>query len=194
MRVARLRKAEQPLQNDLPGCVVEQIGAAHNMRDSLGGIIDDDGKYIGNNLIASFENDVADRGGHLLAEHALDAILECDVARFYPQSCGHSHSRKHAAAAARAGIALLIFQLQAAAGTRKRQIALVQALQRFVVLPAAITLMNHRSIPFEAKFLECAQDIFGRARSLPRPIEILHAQQPAAAMGAGIEITGCRRI
>src|SRR5271165_7645116 len=127
MRVARFRNAEQSLHNDLPGCVVQQIGAAHHMRHSLGRIIDDDGKYIGGYLIATLENDVADRGAYLLTEHALDAILERDIARFYPQSSRRSHSRRQGAAAARAGIALLVFQLQAATGTRKRQIALAQA-------------------------------------------------------------------
>ena len=50
------------------------------MRDSLCGIIDDDGQHVGIHLIAPLENDVADGGGDVLTVPALDAIGKVDVA------------------------------------------------------------------------------------------------------------------
>src|SRR5271170_1274912 len=176
MRVAGLRQAEQALQSDLTGRVVQQVGATHDVRDSLRRIVDDHGEHIGKYLIASLENEVADRCGYLLAVHALDAILETDIARFDSQSCRGGCSGKDSATAAGAGIALLIFQLQAAAGTRECQIALAQASQPLIVMLAAVTLMNHRPVPLEAEHLQCAQDSSGRACDLSRPVEILDAQ------------------
>src|SRR5580700_4358565 len=164
------------------------------MRDSLGRVIDHDGEHVGKQLIASFENDVADCGGYVLAIAALDAICECDVARFDPQASRGGQSRGSGTLAAGAGVAQLVLELQAAAGTRKRHIALVQASQRGFILRAAFRLANYRSVPFEAEQLQSTQNGGGRTANLSRLIEILDAQEPAPAMRAGVEIAGGRGI
>src|ERR1700675_2492122 len=164
------------------------------MRDSLGRIVDDDGEYIGKYLIAAPENDGPDRSRPLLAVPALDAVLERYIARFDAQASRGARSCKAGAITARAGIAQLIFELQAAATARKREIAVAQAAQRGIVRLAAVALPKHGSVPFEAEPLQYALDCFGRTRDLSRPIEILDAQQPASAVGAGIEVGGSRCI
>jgi hypothetical protein len=55
-------------------------------------------------------------------------------------------------------------------------------------------LANDLSVPFEAEQLEGAQNAGRRSANLPRSVQILNAQQPAAAMRARVQITGCRRV
>jgi hypothetical protein len=55
-------------------------------------------------------------------------------------------------------------------------------------------LANDLSVPFEAEQFERAQNAGGRSGNLPRPVQILNAQQPAAAMRARIQIAGYRRV
>jgi hypothetical protein len=70
----------------------------------------------------------------------------------------------------------------------------LQVAQRGFVELAAIALPSDLPIPLKAEPLERVQDSRRRSRNLSRPVEILDAQQPAAAMGARIQITGRRRI
>src|SRR5271170_5990003 len=127
MCVAGLGHPQQALHGDLTGRVVQQIGPAYDMRDSLRRIIDDDGEHIGNYLIAPLENDVAHGRGYVLAVAALDAIPESDVARFDSQARRARHCGERVTVAASAGVAQLVLQLRAAAGTGERQTALAQA-------------------------------------------------------------------
>jgi hypothetical protein len=47
MHVGRGGQAQSALKKELPGCVVEQVGATHNVGHPLVGIIHDDGQLIG---------------------------------------------------------------------------------------------------------------------------------------------------
>jgi hypothetical protein len=67
-------------------------------------------------------------------------------------------------------------------------------LQRRLVKLAPLMLANDLSVPFEAEPLEGAQNAGRRSVNLPRSIEILNAQQPAAAMRARVQIAGYRRV
>jgi hypothetical protein len=55
-------------------------------------------------------------------------------------------------------------------------------------------LTNHSAVPFEAEAFEGPHDAVRGARDLAGPIEILDAQQPAAAARPRIEKAGGRRI
>jgi hypothetical protein len=55
-------------------------------------------------------------------------------------------------------------------------------------------LANDLPVPFEAELLEGAQNPGRRSGNLPRSIEILDAQQPAAAMRARVQIAGYRSV
>ena len=55
-------------------------------------------------------------------------------------------------------------------------------------------LANDLPVPFEAEQLEGAQNPGRRSGNFPRLIEILNAQQPAAAMRARVQIAGYRRV
>jgi hypothetical protein len=67
-------------------------------------------------------------------------------------------------------------------------------LQRRLVKLAPLMLANDLSVPLEAEQLERAQNTGRRSGNLPRSIEILNAQQPAAAMRARVQIAGYRRV
>jgi hypothetical protein len=67
-------------------------------------------------------------------------------------------------------------------------------LQRRLVKLAPLMLANDLSVPFEAEQLEGAQNAGRRSGNLPRSVEILNAQQPAAAMRARVQIAGYRRV
>jgi hypothetical protein len=55
-------------------------------------------------------------------------------------------------------------------------------------------LADHGAVPFESEDLECCEDGVRGARDLARPIKVLDAQQPTAAMGACVKVAGDRRI
>jgi hypothetical protein len=67
-------------------------------------------------------------------------------------------------------------------------------LQRRFVKLDPLMLANDLSVPFEAEQIEGAQNPRRRSGNLPRFIEILNAQQPAAAMRARVQIAGYRRV
>jgi hypothetical protein len=55
-------------------------------------------------------------------------------------------------------------------------------------------LANDLSVPFEAEQLEGAQNAGRRSGNFPRLIQILNAQQPAAAMRARVQEARYRRV
>jgi hypothetical protein len=67
-------------------------------------------------------------------------------------------------------------------------------LQRRLVKLGALMLANDLPVPFEAEQLEGAQNSGGRSGNLPRSVEILNAQQPAARVRARVQIAGYRRV
>jgi hypothetical protein len=67
-------------------------------------------------------------------------------------------------------------------------------LQRRFVKLDPLMLANDLSVPFEAEQIEDAQNPRRRSGNLPRSIEILNAQQPAATMRARVQIAGYRCV
>ena len=58
------------------------------------------------------------------------------------------------------------------------------------VFAVARTLAHQLAIPLETVGLQGAQDGILGAGDFPGRVEVFHAQQPAAANGAGVEIGG----
>ena len=88
MHVIRSRQAERLLQENLPRRAAEQIAAAHDIGDLLCGIVDDDGKLVGDEAIAALQDEVADSACDVPALVAEAAIVETDVARANPLAQG----------------------------------------------------------------------------------------------------------
>src|SRR5271154_1957232 len=115
MRVARFRKSKQLLQKDLAGRVIQKVSAADHLRDALLRVVDDHGQHIGVQLIASLQNEVADRGGYILPERALDPVCECNAPRFDSQANCRVGPSCEGTVTAISWIAHLVLQLRATA-------------------------------------------------------------------------------
>jgi hypothetical protein len=84
-------------------------------------------------------------------------------------------------------VAAFIGELQAAAGTFEQQASCPQPLQGRGVVAQAMALTDDFAVPLEAEGVQRGEDPPGGTGNFARPVEILQAQQPAAAVGAGVE-------
>src|SRR6185436_11545186 len=50
------------------------------------------------------------------------------------------------------------------------------------------TLIRHLAIPYESEAFESSQDLVGAARHHTCSVEVFHAQKPATAVMAGVEV------
>src|SRR6185369_16692780 len=78
MQISRRRESELTLQPDLPRRRCEQVGAAHDIGDSLKCIIDDDGELVGEQAVGALDDEIADIAIETLLLSALEAIGERD--------------------------------------------------------------------------------------------------------------------
>ena len=79
--------------------------------------------------------------------------------------------------------------LFAGAAAGKRQALAQQPLQHGLIGVGAPALVDHRAVPFEAEGIEGAQDVVGGPGDFAGAVQVLHAQQPSAVPGAGVQIT-----
>ena len=73
--------AEQVLQEDLARRRSEQVGSADDLGDPLFGIVDDDGKLVGEDSVGALQHEIADLLLDVLALPALQQILEAERLR-----------------------------------------------------------------------------------------------------------------
>ncbi len=69
---------------NLTRCRIQQIGTAHDMTDPLSCIVDDDRQLISVITVGALEYEIADILGQILADCALDRVLEHDFGRIHP--------------------------------------------------------------------------------------------------------------
>jgi hypothetical protein len=74
VRILERRQGEPALQRALPRGTVEQVGAAHDVRDALGVIVDDHCELVGIHAIAPPHDHVAESGERVFAM-ALPGVL-----------------------------------------------------------------------------------------------------------------------
>lgn len=86
-----------------------------------------------------------------------------------------------------------MLKLRTAAGARKGQAGPAERIERGTVAFGAVRLAHHGAVPLKAKCFQGAQDAVGCARDLARAVQILHAQQPAAAACPRFQIAGGSR-
>ena len=60
---------------------------------------------------------------------------------------------------------------------------------KFVIVVAALTLIDKRTIPVHAKGFQCVQDVICCPGYFPWRIQVFHAQQPVALVMACVKIT-----
>ncbi len=59
VRISRSAQSEQPEQQQLTRCIVEQIGAANDLSDLLCRVVDNNRELIGNDAIAPRDDEIA---------------------------------------------------------------------------------------------------------------------------------------
>src|SRR5690606_35774866 len=73
---------QQAVKPDLSRRRQQQVRAAHDMRDALGGIIHDHGELVGEWPVGTADDEIADIAREILADMALQAILEAEQTVF----------------------------------------------------------------------------------------------------------------
>jgi hypothetical protein len=88
MQVLRRRQEEQALQIYLPGGVIQKIGSAHHVRDTLSRIVDDHCQEVGEETVSTLQDRIPHDGRDVLVSRALQAIDEAYRLRLHPQANG----------------------------------------------------------------------------------------------------------
>ena len=175
MGIVGRREAEQSLQMDLTRCIVQKVRAPHHVRHPLRGIIDHDGQYIGEQLIAASNQDIADGGCDILAEDSLNAVLELNDGLVDANARRTRRTGPQRTVAAMAWIALIFSRSQTAARALKGQSARMQTVERGRISIGTFALAHHLAIPFEAEPVQGPKYSVGGPRNHPGRVKILDA-------------------
>ena len=198
MSVAGFGLSQQPLQINLAGRVIQEIGAANDVRDALRGIIHGHREHVGVDPIAALQDKITDRFRDILSIRALDPVGELHLFGIDSHADGCRRLLPQLAGTASAGITQLILerrvQLRAAAGAGEGALLCAQGTQGFFITLGVRVLAGDCAVPFEAKLLQGAQNSVRRPGDLAGTIEILDPQQPPPAMRARIQKAGDRRV
>ena len=198
VRVGRRRHTETLLQPDLPRRRIEQIDAAHDGIDALCRIIDDDGQLVRVLTIGTQEDKVADLALKILAMLALNTIEKDELAIRHAQAPRAGRTAFRQTRPTKPWVEQTTIDRQmigrrgnfaARAGTRVDVAIELQTDERRVVDIEPPALNQDFSVPLEAESIQRAQDGIGGTRHRARPINVLDAHQPFAAMCPRIEIT-----
>src|SRR5690606_31790689 len=142
--------------------------------------------------VAPTNHEVAHFPAQMLMKLALYAIDEVKVQLRHAQADGSVVIRVAGVTAESRIDAGVAFQLLARTDAGVGQSLAEQAGDHRSVLGVALALADQFAIPLEPVAFEGAQDRILGTRHFPWRVEVLHARQPAAANGAGIEIGGER--
>ncbi len=195
-------QVETRLQVDLAGRRAEQVLAAHHLVNPGVGVIDDHRQLVvGEQAVGAAHHEIPDRGLEVLVAAPEDPVAETDrLARhLHPQGARRPPLGQAVATAPHVDRPFLA----RVRGARQHLLARAAAVEhqslcaqgdcgRLVGLgPPA--LPDDLAVPRETQLLEGPQNGVGRPRHHARRVEILHAQQPAAAGLPGQAETRQRR-
>ena len=96
MQVLRRRQDERSLQIYLSGGVIQEIGSAHHVRDTLSRIVDDHCQQVGEETVSAPQDRVPHGGRDVLGSRTLQPIDEAYRLRFDPQADGCCRARDFA--------------------------------------------------------------------------------------------------
>jgi hypothetical protein len=211
VQVGRCGQAQSVLQQDLPGRVVAQVLATHDMGHALCGVVNHHGQLVGPQAVGALDHEVAHRRRQGLLLRAQQAVLPSD---HIEGGIGHLH-------APGAALAALQTTLRGPAGAGVDQIPMAgldaaqrgvgrgdvgpgagagvglarcgQVVQRLLVQRATLALQHRRLVGQQATGGQLLQDQFGGAGHTARRVHVFDAHQPAAAVCAGVQPAGERR-
>lgn len=138
--------------------------------------------------IATANHEVPDFPAQVLAVLALDPVLEVVIEFRYPQADRRAVLSVPEVAAQPWVDALVGLQLFARTGTRVGQAVVEQAIEHLGVSVVAFALADHLAVPLKTVAFQGIEDRRLGTGFFPGRVEVFHAQQPAAAHGAGIEV------
>ena len=197
MGIARLRQSQRSLQQYLPGRVVQQVEAADYLGNPLVRIIDHDGKLVGEEVVATPNDEIADFVSDTLTKPALQLVFEVDRLRV---PIGTETQRRGACRVAQSGPAATRIERLAIAGARQQgqfgtaagagvdAPGISERLERRRIDTAAPALEFYVAVPLEAERIEGVQDTACCARNLAGPVEVLDTQAPPLTFVSGVEI------
>ena len=108
------------MQIYLSGGVIQEIGSAHHVRDTLSRIVDDHCQQVGEETVSALQDRVPHDGRDVLGSRTLEAIDEAYRLRFHPQASGRGRAGISHAVAAVPRITFLVGEFLAAAGALER--------------------------------------------------------------------------
>ena len=200
MQITRRRQAEHILQHQMNDGRRHQILTAHHIRHPLQTVIDDHRQRIGNITIAAAQHRVANLARKIKAAFAQPAVGKRH--RLLRQAQANRRiirrERIQHPATTTAGIdqpqsAHLRLRVPILAAAIARVEMRAQLRERRLIIGEMRRLQADFAVMMQAvraQRLQLRRDVVGAAA---RAVNILHAQQPAPAMRAGIKITAKRR-
>src|SRR5580658_5587710 len=154
MQVLRRRQEERTLQIYLSGGVIQKIGSAHHVRDTLSRIVDDHRQEVGEEAVSTLQDRIPHDGRDVLVLRALQAIDEAYRLRLHPQTSGRGRAGISHAVTAVPWITLLVGELLPAARALECHPSQPKTLDGGGIVLAAIRLLEHGSIPLETEGVE----------------------------------------
>ncbi len=193
VQVRRRAKSERALQGDLARRRGQQVGAAHDVADALRRVVDHHRELIGEHAVGALDDEIADVALEALLLSALQAVVKADRLRVHAQPPGRRAGWRRGGAAAGARIDALAGgaerrarQLPPGAGAGEHQAALHELVECRLVELAALALVDDRAVPLEAMGFEGGANVGTDMAAAARRVDVLDAQQPFAAGGAGV--------
>ena len=175
---------------------MKEICAAHDMRDSLVGIVDHHGELIRKDMVGAMEHEVADVSGEVLRDDSLYGIRQPDIFIARADAHGARPLAGRKAVATGAGVNRTfnsvksgIGNLPPAAAARVNNAAVREALQCVRVCCPALALPDRRTVPYHAERAERAQDILRCPRRHAGRVDVFDAHEPFTAVAARVKIT-----
>jgi len=188
MGIGGCLEAEQALQQDLARGVVQQVGAANDVRDALVGIVDDNREHIRDQRIASLQDEIPARRRDVLAEAPADPVVELQGAGRYRESQRRRRIGRPVRPPAGPRVALFLGQLTPAAAAAVEQSPARQLVESLPVRIPAAGLAQDRLRPFEAECGKSGQDALAGACDFARGVQVLDSDPPAPAAMAGVKV------
>src|SRR5690606_27913098 len=191
MPIDGLLIAENSHQPDLSGGGIQKIHAPQHMGDTLIAVINDNRELIGIQTIFSAHNKVAHFRIQALSLHALKKIVELNLGVIGKMEAHRGALGLNLIAT----IAATTVNATHIANDLTTAVAVVgnpffkKAMQNFLITLVTLALKNHCGIPEKTVIFQLPENLGRRSRHFPRRIQILHANQPFAAMGTGIQVT-----
>lgn len=186
MEIFRRAITETPLQIDLTGSGVEQIGAPHHMGDALGFVVYDHGELIGPKAVGAPQNKITTLCFEIFYVGPLEAVREGD--RFLVDAQAISAGGLTVQAGATDSWVGSVADFFPSAGAGEGEALIEKRVQGRTIGLVARALVKHRAVPRETKGFEGEQDLPVGARDASGRVDILDPEQPFSVVGEGVEI------